>query len=124
MGTLNWTPYLLSHEVRHLKHIENAGFLANYIGKFGWMYLINFIKEGNFNVGHDKVPEEKEATLKSMKFLKFNTFVTTTLKYKGGISALIDNSETTDSQKIKTIDLWWNQFNKQYKGPIFKKEKR
>ena len=104
-NTFEWL-YLLSHEVRHLKHIEKAGSFFKYIGKFAKMYLKNFINEGSFNAGHDKVPEEMEAESKSQVFMRFKNFVTNTLKYKGGLSALINNTETTDSQKIKMIDVW------------------
>ena len=54
--------------------------------------------------------------------MRFNNFVTKTLKYKGGLSALINNTEMTDSQKIKMIDVWWNQFNPKNILQLFKKE--
>ena len=122
-NTFEWL-YLLSHEVRHLKHIEKAGSYFKYTGKFAKMYLKYFIKEGSFNAGHDKVPEEKEAISKSQVFMRFNNFVTKTLKYKGGLSALINNTEMTDSQKIKMIDVWWNQFNPKNILQLFKKGRR
>ena len=122
-NTFEWL-YLLSHEVRHLKHIEKAGSYFKYTGKFAKMYLKNYIKEGNFNAGHDKVPEEKEAISKSQVFMRFNNFVTKTLKYKGGLSALINNTEMTDSQKIKMIDVWWNQFNPKNILQLFKNGRR
>ena len=122
-NTFEWL-YLLSHEVRHLKHIEKAGSYFKYTGKFAKMYLKYFIKEGSFNAGHDKVPEEKEAISKSQVFMRFNNFVTKTLKYKGGLSALINNTEMTDSQKIKMIDVWWNQFNPKNILQLFKNERR
>ena len=122
-NTFEWL-YLLSHEVRHLKHIEKAGSYFKYTGKFAKMYLKKFIKEGNFNAGHDKVPEEKEAISKSQVFMRFNNFVTKTLKYKGGLSALINNTEMTDLQKIKMIDVWWNQFNPKNILQLFKKGRR
>ena len=122
-NTFEWL-YLLSHEVRHLKHIEKAGSYFKYTGKFAKMYLKYFIKEGSFNAGHDKVPEEKEAISKSQVFMRFNNFVTKTLKYKGGLSALINNTEMTDSQKIKMIDVWWNQFNPKNILQLFKNGRR
>ena len=122
-NTFEWL-YLLSHEVRHLKHIEKAGSYFKYTGKFAKMYLKYFIKEGSFNAGHDKVSEEKEAISKSQVFMRFNNFVTKTLKYKGGLSALINNTEMTDSQKIKMIDVWWNQFNPKNILQLFKKGRR
>ena len=122
-NTFEWL-YLLSHEVKHLKHIEKAGSFSKYTGKFAKMYLKNFINEGSFNAGHDKVPEEKEAISKSQVFMRFNNFVTNTLKYKGGLSALINNTEMTDSQKIKMIDVWWNQFNPKNIIPLFKNGRR
>ena len=122
-NTFEWL-YLLSHEVKHLKHIEKAGSYFKYTGKFAKMYLKYFIKEGSFNAGHDKVPEEKEAISKSQVFMRFNNFVTKTLKYKGGLSALINNTEMTDSQKIKMIDVWWNQFNPKNILQLFKKGRR
>ena len=88
------------------------------------MYLKNFINEGSFNAGHDKVPEEMQAESKSQVFMRFNNFVTNTLKYKGGLSALINNTEMTDSQKIKMIDVWWNQFNPKNIIPLFKNGRR
>ena len=54
--------------------------------------------------------------------MRFNNFVTKTLKYKGGLSALINNTEMTDSQKIKMIDVWWNQFNPKNILQLFKME--
>lgn len=43
---------LLSHEVGHLKHIEESGNPIKYIGSFILDYISNF--------GHDDVPREKK----------------------------------------------------------------
>ena len=55
---------ILSHEVGHLKHIEESGGMLKYGFSFLWDYAKNF--------GHDNVPREKEAEKGRTMFDNFN----------------------------------------------------
>ena len=92
---------LLSHEVGHLKHIEESGNPIKYIGSFILDYISNF--------GHDDVPREKEAEKGRMVFNAFYKFINRTYESKTAMEDLF-KSNKSDKAKIDTIDKWWKEF--------------
>ena len=92
---------ILSHEVGHLKHIEESGGMLKYGFSFLWDYAKNF--------GHDNVPREKEAEKGRTMFDNFNRFVNRKYRSKTVLKDLL-NSDKSDKVKIETIDKWWKEF--------------
>ena len=92
---------ILSHEVGHLKHIEESGGMLKYGFSFLWDYVKHF--------GHDNVPREKEAEKGRTMFDNFNQFVNRKYRSKTVLKDLL-NSDKSDKVKIETIDKWWKEF--------------
>lgn len=86
---------ILSHEVGHLKHIEESGGMLKYGFSFLWDYVKHF--------GHDNVPREKEAEKGRTMFDNFNQFVNRKYRSKTVLKDLL-NSDKSDKVKIETID--------------------
>ena len=89
---------ILGHEVKHLDHIAESGNKLSYVVKFFGAYM---------KMGHDNVPEEKEADLCRNRFNDFYNHVS---KIYGVDSFKKLFSEKADKEIIQTIDLWWNDF--------------
>ncbi|MCQ2211678.1 MAG: RHS repeat-associated core domain-containing protein [Paludibacteraceae bacterium] len=94
---------LSSHEVGHLKQIEQFKNVFKYIGEI----LSEYINAGN----HDDAPMEIEAEKGSVNFENFTKF--TNKKYgNGSLQKLMEDEKTSELYKIKVIDKWWNEFTK------------
>lgn len=91
---------IASHEATHIKHVEQAG------GKF--KYLVHFLKQYVKYKGHDAAPEEREAIVNGKIFDNFNVFI----NKQYGNNSLQDlfNSDLSDGQKNKQIDIWWEEW--------------
>ncbi|WP_176771124.1 RHS repeat domain-containing protein [Prevotella sp. lc2012] len=96
---------MASHEVTHIKHIEQAE------GKL--QYLLHFVSQYMRYGSHDDVPEEKEANANGDRFLEFNRFLNTNY----GKNCLQDllNSNMSNMQKVQQIDEWWKLYEEQKK---------
>lgn len=92
---------ILSHEVGHLKHIEECGNIAKYGASFIWDYVSNF--------SHDNVPREIEAEKGRTVFNDFNRFVNKTNNSRTAIADLF-NSDKSDKVKIDILNKWWQEF--------------
>ena len=92
---------ILSHEVVHLKHVEEKGNLFFYMFSF----LIDYAK-----YGHDNTPREIEADKGSTQYLDFIKY--TNSNYGGNSLINLLKSDNDDNKKIEIITLWWNNFKK------------
>jgi len=104
---------LLSHEVRHIDHINATKNRALYMSKFVAKYIIALIKQGgDFNKGHDTLTEEQYADQGSQTFREFNSYIQRVSGNKENIASILNSKDYTDGQKKRIIDNYW----KQYKG--------
>ena len=104
---------LLSHEVRHIDHINATKNRALYMSKFVAKYIIALIKQGgDFNKGHDTLTEEQYADQGSQTFREFNSYIQRVSENKENIASILNSKDYTDGQKKRIIDNYW----KQYKG--------
>ena len=93
--------YLLSHEVTHLKHIEECGNEISYLISFAYDYA---------KYGHDNTPKEKEADNNSNIFKEFYKFVN---KNKGeNVLEDLFKSNKTSELKVSIINQWWDEYEK------------
>ena len=97
--------FILSHEVVHLKHVEEKGNLFSYLFSF----IADYTK-----YGHDKTPREIEANKGSTQYLDFIKY--TNSKYGGNSLINLLKSDNNDNKKIEIITLWWNNFKKDSDG--------
>ena len=93
---------LSSHEVGHLKQIDEIGNSIVYYGKI----LGEYIK-----YGHDNAPMEKEVEKGRTNFTGFLEF--TNNKYgEDSLKNLMENDKLCEPVKIRIIDEWWSEFTK------------
>lgn len=91
--------YLLSHEVTHIKHIEECGNEISYLGSFLKDYI---------TYGHDNTPREKEADEGTNNLKAFDKYINDHYG-KNSLDKLF-KSDKSDKQKIRTINQWWNEY--------------
>jgi RHS repeat-associated protein len=97
---------VLSHEVVHIKHIEDAGNIIR--------YSVSFIADYMIYADHDKVPREIEADKSRKNYTDFIKFVNQNI----GFNELINlfKSKIDDDAIIETINNWWLQFKEYIKN--------
>ena len=91
-----------SHEVKHIKHIGESNSIIKYLFRFGLNY---------FKYGHDSTPEEIDAEKSRTKYRDFTNYLDKNFE-KGCLQQLF-NENMTDGQKIKQIDDWWKEYEKE-----------
>ena len=102
---------LLSHEVRHIDHINATKNRALYMSKFVAKYIIALIKQGgDFNKGHDTLTEEQYADQGSQTFREFNSYIQRVSENKENIASILNSKDYTDGQKKRIIDNYWKQY--------------
>ena len=102
---------LLSHEVRHIDHINATKNRALYMSKFVAEYIIALIKQGgDFNKGHDSLTEEQYADQGSQTFREFNSYIQRVSENKENIASILNSKDYTDGQKKRIIDNYWKQY--------------
>lgn len=107
---------ILSHEVRHIDHVNMTRNRSLYIFKFVTKYIGALIKQkGNFNKGHDMLPEEQYADRGSQTFREFNSYILRSSDKKENISSILNSKDYTDGQKRHVIDKYWKQYQEERK---------
>ncbi|GAA4379797.1 hypothetical protein GCM10023186_17580 [Hymenobacter koreensis] len=97
---------LSSHEVGHIPQISKEGGLLGYLTEFAKQYA----QAGE----HDGAPYEEDANRGKETFLKFNNFVENTYG-TGALTGLFD-SKKSQTNKIETLNNWWNAFQGEQGG--------
>ena len=91
---------LSAHEVGHIKHAHKYGSLLLYLLTFLFQYM---------RFGHANAPLEKEADSGIKTYDNWSNFLD--IHQLGNIETLLQ-SEQSNEDKIKTLNLWWDEYIK------------
>ncbi len=92
-----------SHEVGHIKHIRQIPRRLKYAATF----LGRYIK----SLGHDGVPQEKEAEVGRTTFREFRDFNRNFMPKSPSLDEILESNKS-DNGKIKEIDYLWKHYKR------------
>ena len=93
---------LASHEIMHIHHAVKYKYLLVYL----WVFIVQYIR-----FGHRHAPAEKEANMGTVRFDRFNNFIS--VHYGANSLCRLLRSNMNHSEKIDRITNWWLRYKKE-----------